>query len=56
MTKTPASTNPTERGWYVCWLHLGVKPVVLYWGTKSTRWQAGATRMHVVAYMGPLPE
>lgn len=54
--KTDASTNPTEFGWYVCWLHLGSKPVVLYWGERTTRWQYGATVMPVVAYMGPLPE
>lgn len=56
MTKTDASTKPTQFGWYVCWLHLGTKPVVLYWGTASTEWRAGASLMPVVAYMGPLPE
>jgi hypothetical protein len=56
MTKTDASTKPTEFGWYVCWLYLTERPVVLYWGSHSTAWQAGATLMPVVAYMGPLPE
>jgi len=56
VTKTDASTKPEITGWYVCWLYLTERPVVLYWGVMSTEWRAGATRMPVVAYMGPLPE
>jgi len=56
VTRTDASTKPKSIGWYVCWLHLGCKPIVLFWGERSTEWRAGATLMPVVAYLGPLPE
>jgi hypothetical protein len=55
MTVTPATTNPTKRGWYACWLGLSERPVVLYWGARSTQWHYGPTLMRVTHYLGPLP-
>lgn len=55
MTRVDASQPPREPGYYVCWLRLSDRPVVLYWARLSTQWRSGATVMPVVAYMGPLP-
>lgn len=56
MTKTDASKNPKEPGYYVVWLHMSDRPVVLYWGEHSTEWRAGAVKQRVDAWMGPLPK
>jgi hypothetical protein len=55
LTKTDASTNPTEPGCYVVWL-LGSKyPQVLFWN-GSGLWRRGSMRVHATHWMGPLPE
>lgn len=54
MTWHIATTNPTEPGWYACKLRLGGRPVVLYWGSMSVDWRAGAAKQDVVAWLGPL--
>jgi hypothetical protein len=55
LTKTDASTNPTEHGCYVVWL-LGSKyPQVLFWN-GSGLWRRGSMRVHATHWMGPLPE
>ena len=56
MTKTDASTKPEIAGWYVCWLHLTERPVVLWWGAFSEDWRAGPMRVSVTHWMGPLPK
>lgn len=53
MTKTRATTNPEEHGWYCCWLRQCERPVVLWWGSAQ-QWRHGMQLMPVTHWAGPL--
>lgn len=47
---------PRAAGWYLAWPAGSPKPMVLPWARLSTCWRAGAQRIAVDAWAGPLPE
>lgn len=53
LTWTPATTNPTEPGWYCCRLEHSERPVVLWWG-RAHEWRHGMQRMPTTEWLGPL--
>lgn len=53
---TPASTSPTEPGWYVAKLRHSDKPIVCWWQSPGRGWRYGATKHDVTAWIGPLAE
>lgn len=47
---------PEHPGSYVCWIDSARFPVILGWSGFSSEWRYGATKVRVLAYIGPLPE
>lgn len=52
---TPATTRPTEPGWYVVIERANDRPLALFWSHASRDWRAGARRIDVTHYAGPVP-
>lgn len=48
--------SPQVAGWYVAWLHLAARPVVLWWSARDAGWRQGAQLVRVDRWAGPLPE
>ena len=43
-------------GYFVVWLHLQDRPVILYRGANNPKWRSGCRVEKVDAWAGPLPE
>lgn len=48
--------TPTTSGYFVVWLRLCDRPLVLWRSMKTNEWRNGCMKVEVDAWMGPLPE